>query len=304
MISRNALRGCSGRICWSLSGLFVASVSLIGLFGPGCSNTVELASSWNSQEAKIDVPATEWKSGLTEIKDSHVFVGIKNDQNYIYLRLLTTEEQFRRQMMRTGLTVWFESEEGKKLGILYPTGVFTRSGIPPSPNPESNPDPEERNRISQQALRDVELLGPGKNDRNLFSILELPGITVKLENSQGSTVYDLKVPLRESSDHPYALATAAGSMVKIGIETGKNESGSRPGGATGEGMGGGRTPGGGGPPAGGMPGGGRSGGGRMGGGRSGGGRPGGERPGGDIGGNRIEPLDFSAKVKLVEQTTK
>ena len=286
-------------MCRSLSGLFVACISLIGLFAPGCSNTVELASTWNNQEAKIDAPATEWKSGLTEIKESHVFVGIKNDQNYVYLRLMTTEEQFRRQMMRTGLTVWLESENGKKLGILYPTGVFNRTGIPSSPNPDATTDPEERNRLDQQALRDVELLGPGKNDRNLFSILELPGITVKLENSRGSTVYDLKVPLRESSDHPYALDATSGSMIKLGIETGKIESGSRPGGGTGEGMGGGRTPGGGGPPAGGMPGGGRTGGGR-----SGGARPGGGRPGGEIVGGRLEPLDFSARVRLAGQTIK
>jgi hypothetical protein len=203
-------------------------------------------------------------------------VGVKNDQDYVYLRLLTTEEQFRRQAMKGGLTVWFESEDGKKLGILYPMGIFNRSETPPFPNPEATSDPEERNRLNQQALRDVELLGPGKNDRNLFTILELPGITVKVENSRGSAVYDLQVPLRESDDHPYALAARAGSTINLKIETGKNESGPR---------------------SGGLPGGGRSGVGRMGGGSHGGGKSGGEN-----GGSRPEPLEFSAKFRLAGQS--
>jgi hypothetical protein len=197
-------------------------------------------------------------------------------------------------MMGPGLTVWFESEDGKKLGIHYPMGFMNREATP-SYGQEGTPGAEERGRSDLQAFQDLEILGPGKNDRNLLSPLHVPGIIVKFGSSQGSTVYELKVPLRESIDHPYAAGVAAGSSLKLGIETGKYESGRGQGGGTGGGM-----------PGGGMGGGRRGGGGGMsGGGRSGGGRGGGGRSGGDTGaGSRPDPLDFRAEVHLAGSTAK
>lgn len=191
---------------------------------------------------------------------------------------MSSEGQFRRQMVGPGLTVWLEPEDGKKLGIHYPSGL-PGHGTPASFNRENTRSPEESEAVVEQSLETLELLGPGKEDRRLFSALEVPGISVRVGSSKGSWVYELKIPLMASSEHPYAVGAGAGSTVKLGIETGKSEPKSR----QGERRGGGRRGGGWGKHGGGSPG-------------------GGTREGGGFGGararDRQEPLIFWAKVQL------
>ncbi|HCV41868.1 MAG TPA: hypothetical protein DGH68_00165 [Bacteroidetes bacterium] len=252
----------------------------MSMFG-GCGSTTEMSSSWGNTQVTVDGNANEWGSGLTNLKDTKVFLGVRNDQDFVYLCLTSADRQFRRQVIGTGLTLWFESEDGQRVGDLYPIGMAGQ-GRQPSFNPDETPGSDERERIAQQALQDLEILGPGKDDKNLFSIVQSPGISVKVGGSQESGAYELKVPLRKSTEHPYAVEAAAGSTLKISIATGKFDPGSRPGG-TGEGRhgdGGGGRPHGGGMSGGGM--------------HEGGGGNGGETPHGA----RPEPLDVSVKGRL------
>jgi hypothetical protein len=240
----------------------------------GCSSTTELSSSWSDNQVTIDGNPREWGSGLTNLKDTKVFLAVRNDQDFVYLCLTSADRQFRRQVIGTGLTVWFESEDGHRVGVLYPIGM-ARQESQPWVNPGETPGGEERERMVEQALQDLEILGPGKDDKNLFSTVQSPGISVKVGGSQESGAYELKVPLRKSSKHPYAVEAAAGSTVKISIETGKFEPGSRPSGS-GEGRHG----------------------------EGGGGRPhGGGMPGGEMSSrNRPEPLNISVAVQLAGPT--
>ena len=264
---------------------------VIGAFLTGCGSTAEIQSSWNGDQITIDGNSSEWGSGLTNLKDTKVFLGVRNDGDNLYLCLTSPEQQFRRQLMGLGLSIWFESEGGKRMGVLYPIGFINQVGQP-SFNQDGTRDPEDRDRMAEQALVDLEILGPGEKDRNLFSVVQSPGIGVKIGGPQGgAVVYELKVPLKKSADHPYAIDAVPGSNLKIEIITGKSDAESRRSGG-GEGMGagggGGRR--------------GRGGGGGMGG---GGMRGGGERPGGQPpkGGSRPEPLDVSVKVHLAGSTS-
>ena len=243
----------------------------------GCGSTTDLSSSWSSSAVAVDGSAGEWSSHLTNLKDTHVSLGIQNDQDFLYICLMSAEPQFRRQVLGLGLKVWFESESGQTFGVRYPIGMLKRRAQG-SLSTDGNRDPGQRERM-EQSLQDLEILGPGKEDRNLLSILQAPGISVKLGGSEGSVIYELKVPLRRSHDHPYAVGVALGSTVKLAIQTGKLEDEMRQGSETGGGMRGGRRRGGGGPPRGGLP--------------SGGGGSGREGSG-----RRPEPLDFLANVRL------
>jgi len=273
-------------------------VILLAIVSGGCSSTAELSSSWNNNEIVVDGLASDWGGHFFYLKDSHVSLGLRNDRDYLYVCLMSSEGQFRRQMMGLGLTVWLEPEDGKKWGIHYPVG-FLSQGERPSFDREESGGPSDSGQVFQQSLQNLEILGPGKDEHTQFSTVQVPGISVKVGNSQGSVVYELKVPLRESSDHPYAIGTGTGSTVKLAFETGKFEAQGRQGGA-GEGSpgGGGGGRGGGGGGRGGFGGRGRGGGGAGGGGRGGGGSR------GTASGDRPEPLDFSAEVHLASALTK
>jgi len=263
-----------------LSTLFmVAFVISVSILTAGCSSTAELSSSWNANQIVVDGHADDWGGHFFYLKDSHVSLGLRNDQDFLYVCLMSSEGQFRRQIMGLGLTVWLEPEDGKKWGIHYPIGFMGR-GERPSFNREEMGGERDTAQIFGQLLQNLEILGPGKDEHQQFSAIEVPGIGVRVGRSQGSVVYELRVPLRESSDHPYALGAGPESTIKLALETGKFEGRSREGGMGEGGRGGGR---------GGFGGRGPGGGGR------GGGMPGGERP---------EPLDFSAVVHLSSASSK
>jgi hypothetical protein len=269
--------GHAGRAISSLAATCI--VVLISIVMAGCSSTAELSSSWNNNKIVVDGNADDWGGHFFYLKDSHVSLGIRNDQDFLYLCLMSSEGQFRRQIIGLGLTVWLEPQGGKRWGIHYPVVFVSQRRWSPS-NGEEMEGETDTALVFGQSLQNLEILGPGDEDRQQFSALETPGISVKVGNSQGSAVYELRVPLRTSSEHPYAVGAAVGSDVKLALETGKFQAENRRGGMTegGRGAGGGR--------------------GRGGGWRGGGGgrrTPNGERP---------EPLDFSAVVHLASATSK
>lgn len=243
----------------TLTGLAVFA----GLLVSGCGSTAQIPSSWRTPGVTVDSAAREWKSPFTPLKDTHLFIGMQNDSAFFYLRILAPEDEFRRRIAGPGMTVWLEPGDGRKVGILYPMGT---------------------------GMRDMEILGADKNDRTLFSPLEVPGVSVRVGSSDGSSMYELKVPLEASKDRPYAVGVSPGSTFRIEIQTEKEVAGVHEGGGEWPGRspggeGGGRSPGGGG-------------GGFGGGGRRGGGGGGGGRSGGQGGGARFDPVDFKADVHL------
>lgn len=278
-------RRCIGKTS-SFIGLGASHLlSLAVLVIVGCGSTQQLPSSWDNNSISIDGVASEWGSGLANLKDTKVFLGVRNDDDYVYLCLKSQDPQFRRQIMGLGLTVWFEGQGGNRLGVLYPIGMLKQEGRAAF-EPGDSQDEGDREHIIQRALQDFEILGPGKGDRNLFSVVQSPGVKLKVGGERGPTVYELKVPLKKSTEHPYAIGADAGSVIRIEIATGKFESGGRSFGMS-EGMrGGGRRP------------------------RGGEGMPGEGMPDGEVRGegrpsrgNRPEPLDVTVDVHLAGPTS-
>jgi hypothetical protein len=197
-------------------------VLVAGALMQGCSTIAILVSSWNNHEVVIDGLATEWRAHLFYLEDSQISLGLRNDADFLYICLMAPEEQFQRQMVGLGLMVRLESEDGKKLGIHYPIGLRSYGRRTPVDRGETG-DPDASATAVEQALETLEILGPDKEDHQVFSVLETPGISVRVGRSGGSGIYELKVPLRASREYPYAVGTGAGSTVTLGIETGKVE---------------------------------------------------------------------------------
>lgn len=244
---------------------------LPSLFFSACGSTTRLTSDWeNNNSITIDGDSGKW-TNLQTIGDSPVALGFRNDGEFIYICLTTTDPQVRRQILGLGLTVWVESDDSK-IGIRYPLGR-TVDGRRPGFGGES---PERPSDAVLQTMNDIEILGPRDNERSRFTTLDVPGIKATIHNSQSELTYELKIPLQRSRDYPYALSANPGSDVRIEIKTGEPRFADREF-TRGGGREDGRMP-----PGGGMPGG------RV----PGRGRPRGERM------ERPTPLDISADVHL------
>ena len=213
------------------------------------------------------------------------------------------------------MTIWFEPKNGDKIGVHYPLGMpgmgmgpgagFEQpggempSGLPPEGALPDAGGPEQgmgtdRTGYIPEIVKELEILGPGKDDVERMPVVQATGIEVKIVQSAGAVVYELKIPLKKTEKHPYAIASNLGSKVDVDFETGKF---TRPSGGPGAGgMSGG--PGGMGSGPGGMgPAGGGAGGGPPGGGMPGGGGMGGGRGGGP-GGGRAEPKQFKLETEV------
>ncbi len=257
-----------------------------------------LKSAWRDHEVKIDGMNDEWQANTTYLKDEQLSVGLLNDGEFLYAMVSTSEPRRRMQLLTAGLTLWIDASGRKKqtFGIVVPgtgfgggmlrrrggdEGQSGQSGEPGEPGQE-RPDPNAALERLNQPVTWFELVGPGSDDRRRLELAAGPGIEISRGVHEGMVTYEFKIPLTRSEAHEYAIESAAGRTVAVGLETPKPEAvgrGGRGGGERGGDGGGG--------------GGGRIGGrGGFGGGMGGGGRRGGFGGGGESGrgGERAQPL--------------
>ena len=214
---------------------------LMGLFFlVGC-GTLDLRSRWRDREITIDGRNAEWRY-LNVLDDKETSVGALNDNNFIYLIFITTNRDVHNQVVRHGLTWWFDSDGGKdeKFGVHYPIGL---GGIRSAQDVRPESDNEGQNLRKENSTDELEIIGPKKEDRHRMTLAETGGIEARFTTSNGVLVYEMKVPLLENSLHPFAIGTKSGERIGVGVVT--DRASERPtdglrenGGERGEGVGG------------------------------------------------------------------
>ncbi|MCI0692062.1 STN domain-containing protein [candidate division KSB1 bacterium] len=245
----------------------------------------EVASRWRIAEIKVDGSDNEWIEAITYLEKEQLGFGLKNDSSDLYI-CLKFDRAIERQAMMFGFTLWFDpaAKNKKTFGVRFPIGMMNfESDFMPDPM-ESLEDGGGRQKQFAAMLREVEVLGPEKDDRNRFLAGSSFGIQAATFDSPAGLVCELKIPLQSAPGRPYAIAAALGQTLSVGFEMGEldrekmRERMGREGGP----FGGGR-------PTGGMP---------PGGGTRGGGRFPGDRPeGGPSGGMRM-PSAFKIWMRV------
>jgi len=254
-LSRGSKRIFSGRLS-ALSSILLLLIFLLGRCG---NYKLELNSDWRDREITVDGKNADWLGAMMYFEEDNISVGLLNDENFFYICLIAEDQFIRAQVMRQGFTLWFDPDGGKKktFGIKYPLGMQA-SGLPRGMRRDEQ-NLERSREVPRRPMNELEILGPGKDEVKKMPIEETKGIDISIEFSSGMLVYELKVPLNKSEQHPYAIGAEAGNSVGIGLETSKMErqemmremSGGRGGGgptggmrrgAGGRGMPGGRRP--------------------------------------------------------------
>ncbi len=216
-LSKGTKRIFSGR----LSALFSIQLLLTFLL-IGCGNSkLELNSNWRDREITVDGKNTEWRGAMLFFEEDNVSVGLFNDENFFYICMIVEDQFVRTQVMRQGFTVWFDPDGGKDktFGIKYPVGMQA-SGMGMRRDEQSV---ERSRQAPRRPMIELEILGRGKDELKKMPIAEAKGIDIIAEFSSGMLVYELKVPLIQSEQHPYAIGAEADSSVGIGLEMSKME---------------------------------------------------------------------------------
>jgi len=188
----------------------------------------------------VDGTFDDWTGNLEPLGSNPESIQVVNDGEFLYLRLTASEAGARRQIMRQGLTVWFDPGGGtkKKLGIRFPVVEYGESGGGGSEGYGRRGGADHSTETSSPADR-VDILGPGKDDARSLTREHLSGVDVAVRSEEGILQYELKVPLAKTADHPYAVEAEPGKTIGIGFETGKAQQSSDGRGGGGGGYGGG-----------------------------------------------------------------
>ncbi len=193
--------------------LFFVSILLLESCG-----TVEMESQWRDREITIDGKTGDWQGQLVPIKDSGLSFGLLNDEKNIYICVSAAERRVASQVFRQGLVVWFDPQGGKDkiLGIRYPLGMEW-SDFQGPPGGEAGGQENARRGVRRN-LDEIEILGPGRDEKTRLHLDELKGIQAAVATSGGAFIYELKVPLIKSEETPSAAGSAPGKIVGIGFD--------------------------------------------------------------------------------------
>lgn len=202
---------------WSVL-LFVLFLSVLSQIG--C-NSLELKSEWRDREIIVDGNNTDWLGAMYYFEGENISVGVLNDASSIYICMIAEDRLMRTQVMAQGFTLWFDPTGGKEktFGIKFPIGMqgVEGQGFPMGLR-EGERDQERIREQFEKSLEDLEILGPRKDDQKRMPVEEAKGIDIVVDPSGGLLVYELKVPLLHSEQHPYAVGAEAGDLIGIGLE--------------------------------------------------------------------------------------
>jgi len=290
----------------SLSRLAAAAVTSFLVFHVStaldAASKAKLVSEWPAKPVVVDGKNTEWPTLVSLAKDVRFSIAVRNDDQDLYIALITSDAATALQTLNDGLIVWLDAEGGskKRFGFQYPVGRRAgsqggggrgreasgngqRGGQGQSGEPQGQGDrdyggyggpPSDPGAIWDRAVADgrlkmAERLGPGKDEVRTV-MLDVPqSIQAKFGHAEGMLVYELAIPLALTPESPDGLGVRPGAIIGVGIETPERKAeasgygGSRGGGGMGGRGGGGYGGGGGGGRGGGY--GGGMGGGEMGG---------------------------------------
>lgn len=183
-------------------------------FISGC-NDIKVNSQWCDREISIDGMSFDWENVLMNFEDKKVNLGILNDDDYLYICLVPLDETIIHQAMMMGFTVWLTSESDKdlKLGIRYPVGTKNNRMLP-------NDIPSERNREElrrniEESLNEIMIISSNKLDTIAIPVGNTSAVEIRVGTKNERMVYELKIPLTESSDHPYSIGALPGQQIEI-----------------------------------------------------------------------------------------
>jgi hypothetical protein len=209
--------------------LIIISAALFAAGGfSGCGGSMEMASKYSGDAVIIDGNDKDWEGKTIYLKDEKMLVGFQNDGENLYVMVSASDRDKQMQIMRLGLTFWFDEKGGtdKKFGIKYPAamtpgerpmmgnsawgGDNEGEGFRPEPGAMGPPE-------DMPGLSDLEIYEHETESWTKMSFQEAKGIEAKIGRQNNRVVYELKIALKEN-DNTYFLTDRTGK-IGIGIET-------------------------------------------------------------------------------------
>ena len=195
---------------WMLVALLLAAPWSSGRLRAG--SDVLVASTWKDRDISVDARIEDW-TALTSLEKGPA-VAAANDATMLYLVVATTDPKVR-QTLGPGLVLWFDptgsrkADFGVRLAGPGPGLGFDRA--------EQSPDADTA-MATPRSAEALDILGPGKQ-RHLVPLAPALDLAAATGTEADRLVFELKIPLATSTDHPYAVGAGPGQTITLGLFT-------------------------------------------------------------------------------------
>ncbi len=179
---------------------------------------LDVKSQWKDLNIAIDGRTEDWQGRLLSLEDTGLSVGVVNDEKFLYICITATDARTASRVPRQGFIAWFDPKGGKDkvLGIHYPLQRDWQDFDVPSRGESENQ--ETRRQAFRESRRELEILGPGRDEKVRMSLDEAKGIEASFQ-MRGLFVYELKVPLVKNDETPHAIGTEPGKILGVGFDS-------------------------------------------------------------------------------------
>ncbi len=170
----------------------------------------------------IDGKAEEWKDKLVYFEDENIFAGAVNDDAYLYLCFNTSNVDYIRQILRFGVTVCFDAEDGfdETPGLRYPAVNPRRMRQEPANERHESGffAPEKLLEMINDRLGMIQVF-KGEIPGEMKVLSETEHIEAALDLDKFLLTIEYKVPIGKYQGEVFSTGTEPGKMVRIGFTT-------------------------------------------------------------------------------------
>jgi hypothetical protein len=215
-----------------LKKLVIITIIIFAFLISGC-NYYQVESLRKTHEIKIDGNDEDWIDAKYFVKEHDVVFGVMNDNEFLYICFYPTTNELTRQILSQGMTLWINNngKRKKEYGIRFPLGMqnFMNQQMPEEKGNQSrNSDRKKRetdskmmDRMVKSLNKDLEIIGPGKDQSEIIKFLDLKGIEIGFAFEKELFAYELKIPLSQNSNNSIYIDADPTSKIALGFEVPK-----------------------------------------------------------------------------------
>lgn len=202
-------------------------VAVVALFSlAGCTSSVLMLSDTPKSKIIVDGKHEDWNGKLKYFEDERTAVGFQNDEDFLYLCLVTSDKTNAKKIMALGLTIWFESEnDDETIGLKYPLRIENISpknimGMNGNNKKNRKSDFEMTVQAMMQNQGEFELVND--DDEILYSaaIGGNDGYKIKVGVENQQFVYEAQLPIGNNELAQIPINIFPNEKVKVEFETG------------------------------------------------------------------------------------
>lgn len=188
-----------------------------------CNSSIAINSTRLKDKIIIDGDISDWNGLIKKDPDEKFGIGIANDDSSLYVCLISEDRRIIREVMKHGMTIWFETgkSDRNRIGLRFPMGTANSRGAFRGFR-QAQGDTEAVRRMIEESFETMEILGPGKEDTVPMktTVAENFGIKLKAVPDMGKFACEVKVPFSPiDSTSKYFISGDKNSLITIVLES-------------------------------------------------------------------------------------